>query len=408
MSSPVATPDAALASVQSTAANALATALGSDSSDSPPASSPTPDPASAPPAQAAPSTEAPPPAAPSQAPPATAPAAPTTIDTSGLSPEAQRFLQMQGGDINQALAKALEYNNRLAAVARGEAPAPGTPPAAPATPPAAGTTPAPAPTAAAPQVPPAAAPVDPKAIQAEVDRFLGADQEAVRLATEFAADVQRVQEIDAQVPNLDGEIQYLTRRLQDEDVKGDEVAEGNIREKVRDLKELRAERRDVVRHAQDLDGKYNGRAAQYEQRINGRYEAERAKADSDAKVNSHAEALSVAWQPAVQRAITTNKIPASLAPKFEVLARRAALANLELGFAVEEVDSFLDKEAKDFLEVGDAYHREKAAELGDKTRDRAMQPGPPAAETVATAQVPKSDNLDEVYKNAHLRLTGRL
>lgn len=406
--SSVATPDAALGAVQSTAANALASALaGGDSPAPAPASSPTPDPAPAPPAQAAPPTEATPPAAPPQVPPAAAPAAPTTIDTNGLSPDAQRFLQMQGGDVNQALAKAMEYNNRLAALARGEAPAPGAPPAAPAAPPAPAT-PAPAPTVAAPQAPPAAAPVDPKAIQAEVDRLLGADQEAVRLATEFANDVQRVQEIDAQQPNLDGEIAYLTRRLQDGDVKEDEAAGSIIKEQIRDLKELRAERRDTVRHAQDLDVRYNGRASAYEQRINTREQAARTQAESDAKVERHAEALSVAWLPGVQRAITDNKIPAALAPKFEVLARRAALANLELGFAVEDVPAFLDKEAKDFLEVVDLGHRERAAELGDKVRDRANQPGPTGPETVATAQTPQSGDLNEVYRLTRMRLEGRL
>jgi hypothetical protein len=250
--------------------------------------------------------------------------------------------------------------------------------------------------------------VDPKAIQDEVDRLLGADQEAVRLATQFAEDVKRVDEIDKQCPNIDAELKYLERRLGEDDVKEDDFKASQLRERVRDLKELRAERRDVVRHANDLDASYNRRAGAYEQRVHARYEAERRQADSDAEVNRQAEQLSVAWMPAVQRAITTNKIPESLKTSFESFARRGALANLELGFTVDDVDSFLERQAKEFIETAQTFHREMAGQYGNDVRARTETPGPAPAAAVATAQVPQSDDLKDVYRLTRMRLEGRL
>lgn len=406
--------DPGLAAVESSAANALATAMSSD--PAPPASSPDPTPSPAPPATAAPatpSTEAPTPAAPPQAPPVGQATAPTTIDTSGLSPEARRFLEMKGGDVDRALKDALDYNNRLAAAARGEAPAPGAP-AVPPAPTVPGAAPAAPPAAlASPQAPPAApvAPVDPAAIERELEGLLRSDQECIRLAQAFRTDVDTIQALDAKYggpDKIEAEIRYHERRLQDADIKDDEVATANIKEAVRELKEVRAERRDIVRNARELDASYNGRAGQYQQHINTRYEGQRAKAESDARVERHAQDLSVSWTPAIQRAATANNISPELIPKFEELARQAALANIELGFAVEDLPEFLNRQAKVLAEVIDIGHRAKSAELGDAVRRRAESPGPAAEASVATAQVPQSDDLKEVYRLTQLRLAGKL
>lgn len=393
-------PDPGLAAVQSTAANALASALSGDA----PASSPSPEPAAAPP-PAAPPQEAPSPAAP-QAPPAGQAPAPITIDTNGLSPEARRYLEMKGGDVERALKDALDYNNRLAAAARpGEPPAPGAA-QAPGTPPPATTAPA----APAPAPPAAVAPLDPQAIEQEIDRLTGADLECVRLAQQFGQAVEQVKALDAKYggpEKLDSEIRYHERRLQDPDVKGDEVAETNIKEQLRELKEVRAERRDIVRTAREDEATYNQRADAYGQRITARQQAERTRAESDAQVERHAQDLSVAWKPGIQRAVTDNKIPTALSEKFEEFSRRGALANLELGFSVEDLSAFLTGQAKEFTELMELGHREKSAEYGNLARARADQPGPAGEASVATAQVPQSGDLKEVYRLTRLRLEGK-
>lgn len=317
---------------------------------------------------------------------------------------------MKGGDINRALADALDYNNRLAATARGEAPAPPPPGGAPA---AAAPAPTAAPAAAAPQAPPAAPAValpDPATIERELTSLLDSDRECVDLAQTFRADLQRVTELDQKHGNearLGEEIRYRERRMQDPDIKEDPVAQASLREEVRELKEVRAERRETVRHALEAEGAYNKRVDAYQTRINSRYEASRAQAESNQQVERHAQELSVSWAPAMQRAATAHNIPAELLPRFEKLARQTALANVETGFAIEDLPTFMEGVAKELIEIVDQGHRIRAGEYGDAARKRAEEPGPAGGAPVTTAQVQQPNDLSDVYKRAALSLRGQ-
>lgn len=432
--------EATLASVQNAAkAAAIAQAETGAPAAAPAPSTPSPEPgAAAPPAPApaaptaaAPAAPAPAvpgstdpaapagstPAQPAPGSPPAAPTGPITIDINALSPEARRFLEMKGGDVNRALADALDYNNRLGSrggqappASQPAAPAPGTQPA----------TPAPAAPGAAPQVPPAAAPQpsEDEVVAGLVTQALDSDQESVALVQQYTTAEQELIEIakaagtkpgERYTDGVDRDIAFYRRRLEEPDVKADEFTRSEITEKLRDLRTTRADIQDRVRSLTETRDAYNARARHHEQRVRSHRTEEQRRQDRDASIESHAQALTAAWQPGIDRAVTRHGINPNMATAFGKRAWERALANNEHGITVDNLDTYLDSVATDLKAEWDEAHRARSAEYARGAQQRADSPTPaPPAAPSAQPQAPRLESLDELYARTQQDLRQRV
>jgi len=327
---------------------------------------------------------------------------------------------MKGGDANRALAEALRDNNRLAELSRTAPTAPaapaGQPPgtvAAPASPP-------------APEVPPLDAPVelDAKAVEDHVARLVDEDPDLAKLARQYDTAHDRILAIagedgqSGKVAEISREIDRLEYRLTLPDT--DEFAKDPIRQEIRDkrfsLQELKAERRDLQADQKDFKARYQERAGAYRQRVTSaltqQAQAERQRAARDQSITRHTEALKAEWEPAISRAATKHHIPDELLDSFRSRARTQALANLEQGITVDEIDPFMDGVALGLVTDLDTYHR---AQAGIHARDalaRAAQSAPTAPAVAPTPEpaptVPRApsqaSHLKQTYQLARQRL----
>jgi len=327
---------------------------------------------------------------------------------------------MEGGDVNRALARALGMNNRLAELTRT---APGAP-AAPAGQPT-GTAAAPA-TPAAPEVPPLDAPVelDPKVVEETVARLVDEDPDLAKLAKQYDTAEDRIRTIagedgqSGKLAEISREIDRLEYRLTLPDT--DEFAKDPIRQEIRDkkfsLQELKAEKRDLVADQKDWQGRYKERAGAYRQRVTSaltqQAQAERQRAARDQSITRHTEALKTEWAPAVARAAQRHHIPDTLVDRLNRSARTQALANLEQGITVDEIDAFMDDVAKDLIADLDTFHREQSAIHARDALARqaqsaptapAVAPTPEPAPTVTRAPS-QASHLKQTYQLARQRL----
>ena len=186
------------------------------------------------------------------------------------------FPRDEGGDLNKALTDALDYNNRLGK--NGQPAAEQTI----ATPPVPTVEPAPPAPVATPEV-----------IEANVQRLLISDQEAVANLQNWQTSQAELNEIAGRIPPQ-GSRQHRGIRLKIPEYQDDPVQQDAIKAELRSLKaDLSLTRVDEYRKQIETDklrDQYNGRAKSYETRIQSTWEAraegERQKAESDAAITA--------------------------------------------------------------------------------------------------------------------------
>ena len=301
----------------------------------PPAPEPAPAPAPVPPAPEPPPAAAPPapdifhpppaPPAPGEPPPAPAPPEPPAAPAEIVDPQARRYLEMHGGNFEAALAKALKDNNRLAALYREnpEAFQPGGPAD---------------PTQLPPEddglfrepepIPPEFEPVelDPAAVQAEVGNRVYDDPNARAMVTAFMQNKARIENVNPQtgepslnhqITDLEGQINYETRKMQDPDMASDDLRKGEIESKLMRIQQqlglLQGERSRLLYDNSQMDQQFR----QYQEAVQNQVIAEFEQQAEEQSYTQYEQQVEVdeesrvlrEWPTALQRVITENGIP---------------------------------------------------------------------------------------------------
>lgn len=417
----------------------------------PPAAAPVPDPAVAPAALSGGTPPAP-----------VAPAVPETVlplDPNALTPEAVRFLEMQGvlkdgkitaEGLSRALARGLDFNNWLGkkgqlklvqmaeAAARGQVTpvpgsgTPGTPGAVPGTAPAAaaapGADPAAAPVAeppAPPAAPPAAPTPDDQQIHTQVlarvtedaKAFVAQDQQCQSLVSEWRANTARLKAIDTSNPNLDGDVSYYSRRLQEPEL--DPITAQEYREKLHDLRSLVIERRQLKLDNSLKDQQFSARedafkAAAYRHHHQA-ISASAQQAAVQAESTQHQQQLMQAWPSTVSQVAQTNGIPPELIEDFSIRAAESGLALLQQGRVITDLNEFLNSEAIDFVATMDRFHRLKSGQYGQRAAALVAQTAPVAASPAFAAPAAQptrpshaNNALADIEKAADMRMRQAL
>lgn len=302
---------------------------------------------------------------------------------------------MHGGNFEAALAKALKDNNRLAALYRENPDAfqPGGPADPTQLPPEdTGLFREPEP------IPPELEPVelDPAAVQGEVNDRVFDDPNARAMVTAFMQNKARIESVNPQtgepglnhqIRELEGQIGYETRKMQDPDMASDDLRKGEIESKLMrfqtQLGLLQGERSRLLTDNGQMDQQFR----QYRQSVEGQVVAEfehQAEEQSFTQYEQQVEVDEEArvlreWPTAIQRVITDNQIPSEQIEDFSNDALRAYQAALTDDDAViDDLYGFLSQVGKDSVARLDRYHRVRSGQYATDAARRAAQPSPPA------------------------------
>lgn len=330
---------------------------------------------------------------------------------------------MNGGNWDAALAKGLEYTNRLGN--KGQAAAAATPDPAAATPapteaaPAAAATPAPATPPAEP--PPAALTEEQWSERLEGTLFdvMKSDRDCVAWIGEFNKTNERLTALGADLERGGtGEIATLQRSILQANAKqemaktiGDEGTQAEATQELRDLKhELsvkKIEAQEARGNIKELDANYKERYGAHRARIEGALTAEKREADSDARITRHAADFQGQWTATSPSAATTAKIPQSLHGDFDRVARLEATHHIDTKGPIQDLNVWMAEASTRYMQALDKYHREQSAEYARGAMERAGQPAPTpgAAPTPAVQQAnPQVLSLKDVYARTTQRL----
>ena len=392
------------------ASNAFTAALSGQA----PSGAPAPAVEAAPPPAPAPSEPEPvaTPAVPAAEPAPAAVSAPATTPApiSVQDPAAKRFLEMHGGDPEKALKAAMEYNNRLSALAKTH------PEAFRAGGVADPTVPLPDVPFVPPTVPPEPIPVqpvelDPAQVRAETQAAVDQDAQATALIGKFAQNDTRLRTINTEARQIEGDLLYLQAKLKDPDFSADELKAADIKDKIRDARQelgiLRQERIGLDAEQQQLDLRFQQRRQMAQDWVVSQLQSqanEQAMAQAVTQErNVSYQQLAAAWPSALDRAVQFHKIPADQVANFKKRAKVEAQARMgaDSSFALDDVDSFVQPLAKTFVEEMDGYHRARSAQYALQAATRAATPAPTSAPAgVTTAVAADETDPDVLFERA--------
>lgn len=345
-----------------------------------------------------------PPAPPAAAPPEPEP--PATESPSDITdPAARRFLEMHGGDPNKAYAKAMEYNNRLAALAKEHPEL--FQPGAPADPrqvpefdePVLFEEPQ-------PETPTLDYEVDQTAIRDTVQAKVFEDPHAVSFIQQFQANEQQRLAKDTEKTQLQRRINYLEDKSKDPDLAPDDLRRGEIST---ELDRLENKLSRIENEIYRIDSQNFQLNQQYVARREQIYEEIATQADQTAQEEAftkYEQALEeqefrktmVEWPSALDRVIKENEIPQELVEDFKADARRefqAAMADPEM--VIEDMYAFLAPKGKDIKARLDRYHRVQSGRYATQVQTRAQTPSPPTTPgTPAPPPAPEETDLDAI------------
>lgn len=265
---------------------------------------------------------------------------------------------------------------------------------------------APAPVAA--EIPPVVE-AAPEQVDQWVSQYVAQDPACVQMDQAYRANRERLNVLtDAKSPDSIAaaarEVQKLEAWLQFPEVAADEFQRTGYSNQLA-LAQTRHER--LLIEAQrlgfeneSLKSKFDGRANQYRSQIASHYENQKREAQAQQEYQStitrHAQDLEKAWPVALDRTIKENQIPEPLVAKFTKSLRTAAMAHLESGLAVDQIDTFMANEAKEFMSNLDAFHRLKSGEYARQATQRAANPAP-VPNAVPQVQPSTGDPIKDAY-----------
>lgn len=398
----------------------LAAALRGDPAPAPtPTPEPTPTPAPEPQPSAAPPQTAAPAPDPAPAPsgtPATPAATPAISD-----PAARRFLEMNGGDVERALARALSFNNRLSelhkvspelfrsgAVADPHREALPTDPQLFEEPP-----------PVTPSIEPPQVSLDPSVIQAHVTQAVHQDETSTAYIREWSANKATLDQ-HAQTRNeLMSKIAYNENKLKDPDFSPDDLRRGPVENEIARLQnqlglvEARESRLQIQQER--LSARFDAR----QQQIRNYVESVLQQQAEDEAYTAHEENLATAeyhrvtreWPAAISRCIQENAIPPEQVEDFKADAVRAfeAAMGRDPDLVIGDMYTFLSPVAKSLVQRLDRYHRVRAGQYAGQAATRAQTPSPATGPGTAAPPVPsKNPTPDEAIAEATRYMRQRL
>lgn len=391
------------------ARGALADAL-SGKPASPAEPTPTPTPAEPPPEPAAEPAAAPTEPAPAPAPePVPEGGAPAPEPGEQFTdPAARRYLEMHGGNVEAALAKALADNNRLGQIGRThpehfQEGAPGDPnqplpddPSLFGEPPP--ETPEDMPGFVEPEL-------DPNVIQGEVNNRVQYDQQASGLMQEWTQRQVRlngdqqtgVVGLSQEIQTLQSEVQYEEQKMRDPEFAPDDLRKADIEAKLGRLQmSLGLKQQEQFRlqtESANLDHQFRVRRSQLEEGVVGEYREyaeEQAVTQYEQQVEQEEfQSFNVQWPAALSRVIAENSIPPEQRADFVADAEREFYATMaDEESTIDDAYAFLAPVGKQIKERLDRYHRIQAGQYAAGAHQRAAAPGaPPGAPTPAMPAV---------------------
>jgi hypothetical protein len=300
-------------------------------------------------------------------------------------PAARRYLEMTGGDVNKALAKALRDNNRLAELYRvspelfrtGGPADPKQPP-----PPADRLELFEEPPPVAPPVEPV---IDEAAIQVEVNSRVYADPQSTSLIREFMADQQQLNGIRGRVDVLTREAGYLEQKLKDPDFGPDDLRRPEVENKLFRIQQEQGVLEGRIFRLESkgdrLDQQFRQRRAMIEQGVASEYyrqaEEQAYTATAHQVETSEYQRVMAEWPAALNRVVSENGIPQELLADFKADAIREFQAALsDPNTVIDDLYSFLAPRAKRIVERMDRYHRIQAGRYATGAAVRAATPSP--------------------------------
>jgi hypothetical protein len=341
----------------------------------------------------------------------------TVLDPKRLSAAAITALRHEGwkeGEpitdalLQQALEKKLDYNNRLAAQARGERP--------------------PEPEGEAPGEP--AEPVDPSVLEVELDErmVIAAANQALdqspqvrQLVAEHQQAQTQFQQHSTREQELNTQIARAEVLMGLDEVKSDEYRLSEERNK---LRELRAELREARADKREAQAEITRTSRQYDEwhqivREDFRkYETNRLRQE---KLQQNAEALGKHWEqeisvtldPAIDRAMEQARIPTGDREEFDRQVRltlESEIAASEDGLEIPQVEKIIGREAKRYAQWVDRHHRAQSAEYAKQAHQRSTVRAPEApaapAGTPSSQPPPVRDLKDVIKERAQLFVRG--
>lgn len=401
MASPV-VPDS-LAAVQSSAAQSFATAL-ADFESNGGTTAPSPETPAAPVIEAAPTPDVS--ATPVQG----------AVDTSAWSPEAKRALSMEGWDgksavtpdlLQRVATRHLEFNNRLAAIAKGkvvpDAPAVSAP-VVPVVEQAPVVETKPQEVKPEPAAPPAD--LDLTQVEAKVNQELERNPAVSNMVETWSRNERRLGELVGtettigQIQQTQRDLYYEKRRLESPEVKGDVVLFDEAARRVQLgellLERLQTERERLSFSQETLAQRYANASNEARSRLTGQIQQQSA-------LNRRTQELATAWPGTIERVFEANKVPPSNRAAMSKIVRDAFVAQVNIGGVVPDMATFFDAVVKETLKSHEDYHRGMMATYGAQAHQRTdivtpppTNGAPPASATEQDQGEPKS--LADLYR----------
>jgi len=305
---------------------------------------------------------------------------------------------MKGGDVNRALADALEYNNRLGKHAPEQGAQESLAPPV--------------------QAPPAPVAIDPAVIEQHVDQFLAKDQDSVSIVSSYRSVTAQLGDVAAREKVVAAELTDHLSWLKLPEVQAEPFRKQEIESKVRQLQAdaslLRLDRGNLQRDKRDLEMAYESRAEQYRSgllaNLQKRDAEARQKAEREKSIEDHARTLESTWPTTLEQIGKDKQLTPKQIARLGKRAQDAALARLDQGLGpIEDVRGFLEQEATAFVEDLVEYHREQSARYATQTEQRAAQPGSTGAPSgVTEAGQPEFKSLEDVKAAARKDAMARL
>lgn len=337
---------------------------------------------------------------------------------------------MHGGNVEQALAKALRDNNRLAALYRenpeafraGAVADPSLPPEVDAAslfvePP--------------PETPSFEPPeLDENAIRVAVNERVYQEPVTVDLINRYmsnkaqieghpgnpATGIPPVQGLVPQIIELQQRVQYESMKLNDSDFAPDDLRKGEIEQRLMRMQTqlglLQQERSRLLFENQGLNQDFRSQRAQIEAAVRAAYEAQ-AGEEAQTAYESHLEESEyrtslTEWPVAVQRAIQDAQIPPALAAQFSDDALTVWEAALARDQPVDDLRGFVGNYAKQWMARADEFHRFRAGQYGAAAAARAATPSPPTAPGSPAPPAAPQATPEAAIDDARRYLKGRL
>jgi hypothetical protein len=254
----------------------------------------------------------------------------------------------------------------------------------------------------------------PEQVQQWANQYVAQDQACLKLDQSYRENAARLTVLtDPNSPESHiaaaKEVQKLQAWLQFPQVAEDEFAKANIQSQ---LANARAEYQARKLEAQGLDlenrdirTQFEQRKGEYVSRINQHYANQKreyeAQQETQQLITRHATELNTAWGPAVSRTVAQFQIPESEIEDFKADLRTEAMATLEAGIKVEDLDAFMGKHAKRLMDRLDRNHRTKSAEYARLATQRAASQAP-VPSVVPQVQPSTGDPLEDVYARVAL------